>query len=127
MIRKMATGIVLSLLCGVGVPAALAAESSVSMTAAATPTSSTSTATPQVTSAEGTISSVDLPTNTLKLAGADGKSWTLTLDPAATTVWRGKTVGTLAQLKAGERAEVRYVAKDGKSVVKSVEVESGNQ
>gem|GEM_PF-2270965 len=110
-------------MCAV-VPAVLAAEHPGQSMGekAAMPTSSVSTSTPQIASAEGSVSDVDFQANTLKLTASDGKFWTLTLDPKSTLVWKGGQILNLTDIKAGEQVKVRYTSKEGKQVAKSVDI-----
>ena len=91
------------------------------------PTSSTSTSQTSIvktTMAVGSITALDLMSTppSLKLIAADGKIWTLTLDPKATLVWQNGQVVKLDQLKIGEQVSVRYLPKDGKEVAQSIRV-----
>lgn len=102
---------------------ALAAEEGSSMPQPAS-TSASSTPTPQILSAEGTISALDLQaaSPSLQLTAADGKVWNVAVEPQATMVWRNGQMAKLDQLKAGERVKVRYTEKDGRHVAKSIQL-----
>jgi len=122
--RNWKVWLVLTLVvCGT-VPAALAGEHPGTPMGSrkATPASSSSTPTPQISSAEGSISAIDLQTNSLNLTTADGKIWTLALDPKTTLVWKGTEQAKLDNLKVGEKVKVRYVAKEGKQLARSVDI-----
>ncbi len=82
----------------------------------------TTTSTPQIVTAEGLLSGVDLPNNSLKVTDSTGKIWNLAIDPKATTAWKGNQPLTLSQLKIGERVKVRCTSKEGKQICKSIEV-----
>lgn len=85
-----------------------------------TPVSSTSKSTPSVATQVGTIANIDA--KSLKLSSADGSSSTITIDPAATSVWKmGKSL-PISDLKVGEKVKVRRTTKNGKDVAKSIEV-----
>ena len=74
--------------------------------------------------AEGSVSWVDvalLPPS-LKLTTADGKIWTMVLDAKTTSVWKGNQMAAADALKIGEHVKVRYMAKDGKNWVKSIQI-----
>ena len=77
---------------------------------------------PQETSLTGAISAVDFKVNSLRMTSPGGKEVTLMLDPKATTVWQGGKAGALTQLKVGERVTVRYAAREGKPMAKSIEI-----
>ena len=108
----------LVMLCGMA-PAVYAAEES-----AAAPASSTSVPTPQITSAEGAIASIDAQSvsPSLKLTAADGKTWTLTLDAKTTSVWNRGQLSRLETLKTGDQVKVRYMVKEGRNWAKSIEI-----
>ena len=102
-------------LCGT-VSVALAAD----YTGSKTSTTST-TATPQIETAEGSLSGINLITNSLTVT-TKGKILNLAIDPKATTAWKGSQPFTLSQLKLGDQVKVRYASKDGKQLCKSIEV-----
>ncbi len=87
------------------------------------PASTTSTATPQITPLEGSLREVNLATHRATVSGANGTSWVVVLDPAVTTVWEGSQRCNLAQLKVGQRVKVRSMAKDGRPVARSIEIQ----
>jgi len=75
-------------------------------------------------SAVGSITELDLKplTPSLKLTGADGKVWTLALDPQLTSIWQNGQIGKLDALKVGQQVKVRYTSKAGKNMVKSITI-----
>ncbi len=120
--RNLTLWFLTALLMGGVIPAALATEQGGS--SASTPTRSTTAPAPKIETAEGSISALDLQANSLKLTDANGKTWTLGIDPNTTTVWKGGQFIKLNQLKMWEQVKVRHVAKDGKQVAKSIEIEA---
>lgn len=88
------------------------------------PTSSASVPTPQTTLQEGLIAMLDLKAvpPTIQLKTADGKLWPLALDLLTTTVWQHGMPAKLDQLKVGDQVKVRYAEKNGKMMVKSIQL-----
>lgn len=125
--RSMTWGVTLAALVACGGPMALAAEHGGSTSARPAAASRPSAvAAPQLMSAEGSISTVDLQANTVTLTNvATGKTWTFTLDKAS--VSRAGLPATTADLKAGAQARVRYAAQVGKLVARSIEIKSAAQ
>ncbi len=103
-------------LCGT-VSVALAAD----YTGSKTTTTTSTTATPQIETAEGSLSSIDLITNSLTVT-AKGKILNLAIDPKATTAWKGSQPFTLNQLKLGDQVKVRYASRNGRQICKSIEI-----
>ena len=112
--RQWMIVMLLGLIAG-NVGLALAAESAASQKTA--PASATSVA-------EGSIAAIDLQAKNLQLQGANNVTWMLKLDPNTTSVWQDGKMGNLAQLKAGEKAKVRFVTQDGQKVAKSISIQS---
>ena len=73
---------------------------------------------------EGSIVALDLQasTPTLKLRAADGKMWTLALDPKTTSVWKDGQMVKLDQLKSGQLVKVRHEMKDSKDLAQSIRI-----
>ena len=127
------TLLIVSMSCGV-IPAVFAAEhAGESMKEhggktleqpSAPAASSTPAPAPQALSVRGSIAALDLTAQSpnLKLTAADGKVWTLSVNPQAVTVWKGGQVSSLETVKAGDNAKVRYTEKDGTKWVKSIEL-----
>ena len=92
---------------------------------AAAPTSASAVVTPKTSLAEGSIATLQLQATppSLTLAGSEGKTWTLIIDPKSTTVWESGQMAKLEQLTVGQRARVRYAEQDGKSVITSVQIQ----
>lgn len=101
-------------------PALCAAEEP----ATSKPMSSSSAPTPQTMTAEGAVSSVDLTSipPSVQLTTADGKTWSMVLDAKTTSVWKGNQIATPEAVKTGDHVKVRYMAKDGKHWVKSIQI-----
>ncbi len=117
--RAVYLSLVLGVMIGLAASAVRAAE-----TPSASPVSSTTTATPQVSTTDGSIATLDLqaPSPSLKVTMADGKSMTVAVDPKATSVWQGAAMIKLEQLKVGQSVKVRHTTKDGKEVAKSIQL-----
>ncbi len=86
--------------------------------------STTSTRTLPVTAITGSITELDLKaiSPSLKLTDADGKVWTLAIDPQLTSIWRNGQIDKLDALKVGQRVKARYLAKGGQNVAKSITI-----
>ena len=95
-------------------------------TAATSPASmaATSAPTPVISTSEGTVSSLDVNSATpwIKITDAAGKEWTIMIDPASSSVWRGGNKVSWADIKVGDHVKVRHTDKNGKAVVKTVEI-----
>ncbi len=113
--KRYSTVLIVSVLalCGM-VSVALAAEYTGSKTS--------TTATPQIETAEGSLSGVDLTTNSLKVTDSNGKIWNLAIDPKTTTAWKGSQPLALSQLKVGDQVKVRCASKNGRQICKSIEI-----
>ena len=127
--QRWTIGVVCGMVCACAALAFAAEQpaSSSGSTSAATPSSSptlSSTPTPQSPAVVGSITALDLKSSapSLKLAAADGKIWTLGLDPKTTVIWQEGKISTLDQLSVGQRVQVRYTAKDGKEIAKSIQI-----
>ena len=122
--RRMSMCVVPIIICGFVSAAHAAEHAGQAMEPKATATSSTLTPTPQIASAQGSIATLDLtsPSPSVKLDAADGKSWTLALDPKTITVWKSGQLGKPEDLKVGDSVKVRYTEKEGKKWVKSIQV-----
>ena len=92
--------------------------------ALALPTHSTVKTTPQVTSIEGVITSVDVRSSvpSLKLTQTNGQLLVIQIDRPTTTVWKDAHPVSLIQLAMGQKAKIRYTTKNGKQVANSVEI-----
>lgn len=101
---------------------ALCGMVSVALAADYTGSKTSTTATPQIETAEGSLSGVDLLNNGLKVTDSKGKVWNLAVDPKTTTAWKGNQPLTLAQLKMGDQVKVRCTSINGKQICKSIEV-----
>ncbi len=122
MTRRSAAGLFVAVgVCGV-VVAALARESG-AVSRSPLPASTTSTATPQITPLEGSLRELNLAAHRATVSGVNGTSWVVALDPVVTTVWEGSQRSSLAQLKVGQRVKVRSMAKDGRPVARSIEIQ----
>ena len=101
-----------------------AADAAAPQVSAAAPAKAVTTPAPKVTSTEGSITAIDAQSATPNLAvtGADGKAVTIQIDKLLTSVWKGTSKLTLADLKAGDKVKVRHTAKDGKETAKTIEV-----
>lgn len=100
--------------------------------AAATSASPTqATAAPAASSSivEGTIASLDLASATpsLKVTGADGKSWTLGFDSKTTSIWKEGQMVKAADLKAGQSVKIRHAMIGGKDLAQSVRIVSASK
>ncbi len=106
------------------VPVVLAAEHGGQAVSQKSTSPAPVTQTSSATTARGSITALDLqsPTPMLKLTAASGESWTLGIDPASTTVFRGTQLGALSQLRVGEKVSVRTGMKNGKQMAKSIEI-----
>ena len=73
---------------------------------------------------EGSIVALDLQasTPTLKLRAADGKMWTLALDPKTTAVWKDGQMAKLDQLKSGQLVKVRHEMKNSRDLAQSIRI-----
>ena len=87
-----------------------------------TRSSMSTTSTPQIETAEGALSGVDLQNNSLQVTDSKGKVWNLAIDPKATTAWKGSQPLALNQLKAGDQVKVRCTLKNGRQLCKSIEM-----
>lgn len=143
MIRSLVLGS-----CVVGaVPAVWAADpdsqaaehkttTSVSSSAQAPASPTTPAATPpapQMMTTDGSITALDLKSSmpNLKLTAADGRVWTLMLDPKRTMVWDGSretqldqfTQGTAAsRLRVGQRVKVSHRLKNGQELAENIQL-----
>jgi len=72
----------------------------------------------------GSITELDLKTlsPSLKLTDADGKVWTLALDPQLALIWRNGQIGKLDALEVGQQVKVRYTSQAGKNMVRSITI-----
>ncbi len=122
--KNFTMGLILTFMVLGLAPLAFAVEKSVAPVTASMPTHTTATATPQVTSVEGTVVSIDMlsSTPTLKLTLASGQLSSVQLDRLATTVWKGSQPIGLTQLTAGQKVKVRCKAKNGKQIANSIEI-----
>ena len=112
----MAVGFVIS---GV-MPAVWAAEQGQTSTTA--PASSSSVV-------EGTVASLDLASATpsLRVTGADGKSWTLEFDSKTTSIWKDGQMVKAENLKTGQSVKVRHAMVGGKDLAQSVRIVSASK
>ena len=126
MTRHVAMGMALVTLVAFGRPMAFAAEHGGSMSAkpaAAKP--ATPALAPQLMSAEGLISKVDLQAKAVTIKDAMGKEWMFALGEK-TSVWQGGQLAALSALKPGTLAKVRYLP-GGKQVARSIEIKPAAQ
>lgn len=112
----MAVGLIIS---GV-TPAVWAAEPGQTSAAAPAPSSSV---------VEGTVASLDLASATpsLKVTGADGKSWTLEFDSKTTSIWKDGQMVKAEDLKTGQSVKVRHAMVGGKDLAQSVRIVSASK
>ena len=73
---------------------------------------------------EGAIAALDLQATppTLQLTLPHGPTWTLTVDPPATSIVNRGQSGTLADLQIRDQVKVLYTSKDGQRLVKSIRI-----
>ena len=73
---------------------------------------------------EGAIAALDLQATppTLQLTLPHGPTWTLTVDPPATSIVNRGQSGTLADLQVRDQVKVLYTSKDGQRLVKSIKI-----
>lgn len=111
-----------ALVCGVAFTAEAAEKKSASSSSAKKSTSASS----QTMTAEGTISAIDLKAApaTVTVTAASGKAVSVIVDPLATQVLQNSAKASFDQLKAGQWVKVRYTAKNGKEVAKSIQIGS---
>ncbi len=116
--------VVVCMVCAGGSVARAAEQAGQPAKQQATSASSTSTPIQQSLSAGGSITALDLKplAPSLKLTGADGKVWTLALDPQLTSIWQNGQIGKLDALEVGQQVKVRYTSKAGKNLVKSITI-----
>lgn len=90
----------------------------------ATSANATSTPTPVIISTEGSISFLELDSQSpsMRLDSPDGHSWILEIDRATTTIWKKGRALSLRELKVGDRVKARHLTRKGKKIVKSIEV-----
>ena len=104
-----------------GVAAVGYAETAVTSPA---PMAATSAPTPVISTSEGTVSSIDVNAASpwIKIKDAAGKEWTIMIDPASSSVWKGGNKATWVDIQVGNNVKVRHTEKDGKAVVKTIEI-----
>lgn len=83
-----------------------------------------SASTPTVQTLEGTVTSCDAASASpwIKVKDTNGQEWTFQIDRQISTVWKAGAKTEWPELRPGDRVNVRYTSKDGKSTVKTVEV-----
>ncbi len=88
------------------------------------PTAVTSEPTPVINTSEGTVSSLDIRSQApwIKAKDAAGKEWTVMIDPASSSVWKGGNKAAWVDIKAGDQVKIRHTERDGKAVAKTVEI-----
>lgn len=93
------------------------------------PVQATATSTPSSSIVEGTIASLDLASATpsLKVTGADGKSWTLGVDPKTSSIWKNGQMVKWEDLKQGQSVKIRHAMIGGKDLAQSVRIVSASK
>ena len=119
--KKITLALVLGLVA-CGLASSVYADALVAAAPVAAPV--VSAPTPEINSVEGTISSLDVTSAApwLKIKDAAAKEWTIMIDPATSTVWKGGNKVTWADIKVNDKVKVRQTDKDGKAIAKTVEV-----
>jgi len=90
----------------------------------ATPLGAISRPTPPIITVEGSITELDLESDTpsLSLVARDGHETDLQLDRSSTIVWKKHKKVKLSDLKTGVKVKVRYMEKHKKLLAKTIDI-----
>ena len=88
------------------------------------PTAVTSAPTPVISTSEGVVAAFDLQRAGpwIKIKDAAGKEWTIMIDPNSSSVWKGGSQTNWSDIQVGAPVKVRHTERDGKAVVKTLEI-----
>ena len=88
------------------------------------PIAVTSAPTPVINTSEGTVSALDVQSAApwIKIKDAVGKEWTIMINPASSSAWKGGSKAAWTDVKVGDKVKVRHTEKDDKAFAKTVEI-----